>query len=374
MKAVAEYALAADSFAQCARLYPTDPRAKAALSDAVLLRLGLGEDAEAMKLASDFVRLYGASDRTMSATIMFAMAKHHEEQEEWDAAREILVKNQRLIESAPVDVRIQAHLTLARALLHGRTPDLAYPELAAARQLFGDGSTLDSQLAQSYPSDSENQLLRRSAKVRTANGDALVLLADRERERRLAPLRPPIYTGPRSVDALHRHLTTAASEWMQKRRAAIEEVERLYVAVLELQPVPPPKGVIAAAGAVGKMWADYADDLARLVPLDAYPRTRAAGAPTTTPTRAEAAAMVAEVRAPILERLAIPAMRKCVDLSVKYLYTDDRSAACEQWLVKNDPATHERSDLAPSPRRYRPVWIREEPRRSSTSTSTSTSR
>ncbi len=376
LRGVAEYALAADALTQCARSFPAEARGKTALSDALVLRLGLGEDVEAMRLAGEFVKIYGATDHTRAATVIFAAAAHQGEKARWREAGEILSRNQRLIDDAPIDIRLQARLLVGRAQLHGPTPDRGYAELQTALSMYGNGGALGDMIAIAYPTEDEGQRMRRIGKSLNAVGDALVLLADRDREKSLASQRPPVYAGARTVDALHHHLTTAVPEWMKRRRAAIEERERQYTSVLEMRPVPPPKAVIAAAGAVGKMWADYADDLARLVPLDVYPVTRVAGTPATTPTRAEARAALDEVRGPILQRQALPAMRKCVSLSVKYQYTDERSQGCEAWLTKNDPETRPRSELAPQPRAYGGLWTRDEPSTStptSTSTSTSTS-
>jgi len=363
LRAVAEYERAAEFLAQCAKLYPADARAKPALSDAIILRLGLQQDAEAVKLASEYVKLYGQTDRPMSATIAIAIALHYIENEEWAKARDILTQSHSLLESAPIDLRIQAHLAMARGMLHGPAPEQAYVELTAARQMFGDGGAVEAQIDKAYPGEGDGQHMRRLAKTLTAAGDAMVLLADRDRIARLATLRPPVFAGPKTLVAINQHLSTKATEWMLKRRTAIEEIERQYVAVLDLRPMPPPKAVIASAAAVGKMWADYADDLSRMVPLEAYPTRRTTQTPPTMPTRAEAKAALDQLRNPILQRLAIPALKKCVDLSAKYQYTDDQSRSCDQWLVKNDPSVREISDLAPTPRPPRPEWQRDEPKR-----------
>ena len=314
-------------------------------------------------MAGDDVKFCGQADRSMSATIAVAITLHYIENEEWAKARDILTQSHSLLDSAPIDLRIQARLAMARGMLHGPAPEQAYVELTAVRQMFGDGSAVEAQIEKAYPAEGDGQHMRRLAKTLTAAGDAMVMLADRNRIARLAPLRPPVFAGPKTVVAINQHLSTKAAEWMVKRRTAIEEIERQYVAVLELRPVPPPKAVIASAAAVGKMWADYADDLSRMVPLDAYPTRRTAQTPPTLPTRAEAKAALDEIRNPILQRMAIPALKKCVDLSVKYQYTDDQSRSCEQLLVKNDPSIRELSDLAPTPRTYRPEWLRDEPKR-----------
>ena len=48
--------------------------------------------------------------------------------------------------------------------------------------------------------------------------------------------------------------------WVQKKRAAIEEVDSEYQKITELQPVPPPRWVIAAGSRAGLMWGNFVDD------------------------------------------------------------------------------------------------------------------
>jgi hypothetical protein len=363
LRDVAEYATAAEALTECARRFPRDPRAKAALADAVRLRLGLGDEAEAVRLAGEYVKVYAVTERAMAATVVYAIAAHHLEKEHWDAATDVIAKNQRLLEEAPIDIRTLALVAKGRALAHGAKPEAGYAVLAAAVKQHGDGSSLDAQIASAWPGDDERIRDRRLAKVLTAVGDAMVLLADHAREQRIAELRPPVFAGPRTLAAMREHVTSKVTPWMVRRRTAIEELEASYRAVLDMKPVPPPKATIAAAGAVAMMWADLADDLGRVLPLDVLPPGRTRGPSTTMPTRAEAKAVIEEVQRPIRERQVIPALRMCMNLSAKYLYTDERSQACEAWLVKNDPErSHARSEIAPVVRRYGGEWVRDAPR------------
>ena len=44
---------------------------------------------------------------------------------------------------------------------------------------------------------------------------------------------------------------------MKKKRPAIEETEKEYIKILDLQPTPPPNWVIAAGSRVGQMWGKF---------------------------------------------------------------------------------------------------------------------
>ena len=70
----------------------------------------------------------------------------------------------------------------------------------------------------------------------------------------------PVYKGPGTKDDIKKYTDKTLMPWVQKKRAAIEEVDTEYQKVTELQPVPPPRWVIAAASRAGLMWGNFVDD------------------------------------------------------------------------------------------------------------------
>src|SRR5205814_9679202 len=97
--------------------------------------------------------------------------------------------------------------------------------------------------------------------------------------------------------------------------------------------------VIAGGSRSGLMWGDFVDDF-RKAP---YPKDwdKKGFVPGTGDTLS-----YAEVRANYFDSLdqasepfkvnsAKPALKKCLDLSVKHQYFDDFSRSCEVWLAKN---------------------------------------
>ena len=137
-QAIAVYSRAADFFERYAKAvdYKGDDVDRA-LSDAVVLRLGLGQEKEALEAARTFEQKLGARRAERSAEISFALATHYTDREDWDSARAALGRSLRLIDAkAPYDVRVQAHALFGRALAAaGREADAAREYERAARAL-----------------------------------------------------------------------------------------------------------------------------------------------------------------------------------------------------------------------------------------------
>ena len=102
------------------------PEADKALSDAVILRLGLGQEDQAIDDARTFTKNYGGAKPAQTASIAFAVGAHYAEKEDWDKARGALTGSMGVIDKAAPDVQVQAHATLGRVLEglqgHGREP------------------------------------------------------------------------------------------------------------------------------------------------------------------------------------------------------------------------------------------------------------
>ena len=138
-QAIAVYDQAAEWFEKYQKNDPKAPNADQALSDAVILRLGLGQDNEAINDASTFTRSYGGKKPAQTASIAFAIGAHYADQEQWDKAKATLVGSMGTIDRAAPDVQVQAHATLARAYsnLKGESRG-AKTEYAKVRALLGE--------------------------------------------------------------------------------------------------------------------------------------------------------------------------------------------------------------------------------------------
>ena len=124
-QAIAVYDSAADWYDRFARGNARAEHADQALADAVVLRLGLGQEAAALDDARDFGKTYGGAKPVQSAGIAFAIGAHYAEKEEWEKARGALTASMGILDRAAPDVQLQAHATLGRCYARLNTEDRA---------------------------------------------------------------------------------------------------------------------------------------------------------------------------------------------------------------------------------------------------------
>lgn len=324
---VTEYEDAAAHFERFVTSSPSDGRAPRALSDAIVPRLGLGQREEATRDGELYVKLYAAKSPRESATVVVAIASEHARNDDWVRTRTSIQGSMTLIDKAPLDLRTTAHVLLARALAH--TPKGARAsssEYAAVRALWSDPQTATRTIEQAWSDESEHQRDRHLGKALVAVGEALFMAAEEHRLATVAHLSPPTFAGPKSEAAMKAHLDGRVAAWIAEKRAALAGAEREYLHVLAIAPVPPPEWVVASAAQVGLMWAAFADEIRLVVPLSAQRSGK-----QLTPL----GAAIEGVRRDVRRQHAAPALRKCLDLSVKFVFVSERSRACEAWLVAN---------------------------------------
>jgi hypothetical protein len=329
-QAIAVYDRAAEWFEGYARLDPKAPDADRALSDAVLLRLGLGQETEALKAAADFVSRYGATRPTLAGGIAFALGAHHAEKGDWEKARVALSgpATMAAVDRAPLDVQLQAHATLGRALSRLGPAHAAHAraEYARVRSLFADPASIERSIHSAYPTEDEGQQARRLGRAIAAVGEAIFFAAEERRASEVDVLRFPEYRGPGDVASVKAHIETKVKDWYLKKKAAIVRVEAEYAKVLDLKPKPPPRWIIAAGARSGLMWGDFVDDFRRSPIPKAWSGTPLEQVYTTT---------LDERSEPFKAERAKPALKKCLDLSVSQQYFDAFSRSCEVWLAKH---------------------------------------
>ncbi len=332
-QAIAAYEPAAEWFERFAEVDPKAEKADVALADAVLLRLGLGQEEMAIKDAQKFTKNYGASKPSQTASIAFAIGAHYAEKEEWDKARGALQGSMGVIDKAAPDIRVQAHATLARAFTKLKNAERnAKTEYGTVRSLWSNPAEAEAKIRAAYPTEDAAQQDKRLAKALNAVGEAIFYAAEDERRTVVDPVRFPEYKGTGVKAEVLKHIQTKVKEWYTKKKEAIAKVEPSYVKILELKPVPPPKWVIAAGSRSGLMWGDFVDDFRR-APIPAAWKTDA----ELRGTYYDALDAASE---PFKTNHAKPALKKCLDLSVKHQYFDEYSRNCEVWLGKNYKAEY----------------------------------
>jgi TolA-binding protein len=334
-QAIAVYDLAAEWYEKFARANPRAEHADQALADAVLLRLGLGQEQEAIKDALEFGKAYGAAKPTQSGGIAFAIGAHYAEKEEWEKARAALTTSMSLIDRAPPDVQLQAHATLGRALGKLGNGPLARAAYAKVKHLWSDPAAAEAKIRAAYPTEDDAQRARRLGKAIASVGEAIFFAAEERRVADVDSLKFPEYRGPGDKASVKAHVDTKVRDWYLKKMAAIQRVEPEYAKVLDLKPMPPPKWVIAAGSRSGLMWGDFVDDFRRSPIPKAWRGTELEQVYTGEIDR---------VSEPYKRERARPALEKCLKLSTTYQYFDGFSRSCEVWLARNYKAEYHVTD------------------------------
>jgi len=329
-QAIAVYDAAAEWFERYAKetSYKGES-ADQALGDAAVLRLGLGQDDEAIADANNFNRYYGARKPAQAAQIAFAVAAHYGEKKEWDSVVKRLGGGMGIIDKqATLDVRVQAHALLARAYMNTKRAPNAAGEYGKVVATWQDSAKAVAQI-KGIEGESEEAKTRRLGRALESVGEALFFFAE-EKKNKVDAVKFPEYKGKNDKKTVLEHINVKVKDWIGKKRPLIEAASAEYKKIVDLQPAPPPRWVIAAGSQVGSMWGQFVKEF-RAAPIpdfmkkDYELRTAYYGAldDASEPQKGTAKG----------------AFETCLGYSVKYQYFDDYSRKCEVWLAetyKND--------------------------------------
>jgi TolA-binding protein len=350
-QAIAVYDLAAEFYERFASESSKADGAPMALSDAVVLRLGLGESAQALADARTFSRLYGKRQPQQAAQIAFAIGAHHVERGAWRKADKALYGALKQIEThATPDIRVQAHALLGR--IYDNTE-----QRAKADRFYGKARAAATKLAELRKGietldEPPRQLERRYGKMVTAVGEALHYFARKQRDKADA-LRFPEYKGAGTEADINRFVKSKVLTWLGKKKPAIEAATAAYMKIVKLNDDdPPPKWAIAAGAAIGNMWGGLVDDFIEAP----YPKKwdQSGYVPGIQPPLlwAELKAIyvgeLAKKVAPYKE-VAKNAYTQCLKFGLQYQHFDRRVRSCEEWLSKHHPDEFQLVDELASP-------------------------
>lgn len=370
-QAIAVYEKAADWYEKFAREKPKrtakeslefwNEKADEALSDAVVLRLGLGHDTKALENAKLFKRYFGRRKPVKNAQISFAIASYYVEQEKWNDARNQLRRSMRLIDRhAAYDVQVQAHAMLARIYVKLNRDRNAVREYRKVQNLWKNPKKAQAKVFEDAKDEPESARIRRLGKALTAVGEAMFFFAEQKREKTVDPIEFPEYKSANykptkkklenmssyefqeemkkrkeQSEKVKKHINTKVKDWVEKKKKAIEEADKEYLKILKLEPTPPPRWVIAAGAAVGTMWAEFVKDFRR-APIPAWMKE-------DDELRGVYYQNLDASSEPIKQR-AKAAFKTCLGLSVKHQYFDKYSRTCEEWLAENYKAEFHKVD------------------------------
>jgi tetratricopeptide (TPR) repeat protein len=296
-----------------------------ALSDAVVLRLGLGQEDQGIDDSNNFNKYFGARKPAQTAQIAYAIAAHYGEKKDWNNVEKRLGGSMKMIDGkATLDIVAQAHALLARADIKLGKETLAVREYKAVVGLWADPNAAVAKI-QGIPGEDEGSKQRRLGRALEAVGEAMFYFADKEKAK-VDKLKFPEYRGNNSKEDVLKHIGTKVKDWIVKKRPLIEKASGEYKKIVDLQPVPPPRWVIAAGSRVGEMWGGFVKEF-RAAPIpDAFRRD--------VEIRQTYYASLDEASEPQKQQ-AKSAFEICLGYSVKYQYFDEFSRTCEEWLAQN---------------------------------------
>jgi tetratricopeptide (TPR) repeat protein len=332
-QAIAVYDEAAMWYERFAKDSPRMDKAAEALQDATILRLGLGQEDQAMRDAELFEKTYGGQKPALASQIAFAVGAHDIEKEDFVEGEKRLSAAMGAIDrSASVDVQIQAHALLGRALLKTGGASGAAAEFAKVRATFKDGKAVIEKLrAGTETGDAD----RRIGKVLTAVGEAEYFFAEQKRKE-VDRIRFPEYKGSGERQDVLNHVHGKVADWIKKKRPAIEEAEKAYLHVLNLPVAPPPNWSIASGARVGQMWGKFvAEFRAAPIPKEWKQHGMSPYGGLTWEEILAAYLEAIDVASEPFKLRAKAAFQTCLDYSVKFQYSDENARSCEVWLAKN---------------------------------------
>ena len=334
-QAIAVYDEAAAWYEKYAGANPKAEKAPEALQDSVVLRLGLGQEDQAIKDSESFNKNFGSSKPAQTAGIAFAIGAHYIEKEDWSEARKRLTSAMSLIDrNATVDVQIQAHAMLGRVFVKLNSNAGAVTEYNKVRGLWKDPAGVVKKIQEGGDE-------KRIFKALTAVGEALFFFAEQQRKD-VDKIKFPEYKGSGTREDVMKHVNTKVVDWVKKKRPAIEEAAKEYLKVVNLQPAPPPRWVIAAGSRVGQMWGKFvAEFRAAPIPKEWKGHGVVPGTDGLTYDELRGAYYEGLDGASEPQKLSAKgAYKTCLDYSVKFQYFDDYSRKCEEWLSKNYTAEY----------------------------------
>lgn len=296
-----------------------------AMSDAVLLRLGLGDEEKAIADAKAFNRYYGGRKPEQAAQIAFAVAAHYGENKDWNEVQRNLSRSMRFIDQkATLDVRAQAHSLLGRAYVQLKRGGPARTEYTKVAGLWKDPQGAAAEI-QSLPGEDEASKTRKLGRTLEAVGEALFYFAE-EKKAKVDKVAFPVYKGPGTKDAVLNHIKVKVKAWIEKKKPLIDDATAEYKKIVDLVPVPPPRWVIAAGSQVGQMWGQFVKEF-RAAPIPDFIKK-------DYELRTAYYGSLDDASEP-QKRVAKSAYEVCLGYSVKYQYFDEFSRRCEEWLAEN---------------------------------------
>lgn len=254
-------------------------------------------------------------------------------------------------ERGAIDERLAAHALSGR--LHARANAIAAAEseFRLVRDLWAAPGTATSI---GGAGESEDVKMGRVARALDAVGAALFFLADQSRKQNVDTLKFPAFKAAASRapskrlqdmsqpeveqemerrrkenETIKRFIDTDVKQWVDRKRAAIEATDRAYKTVVELQPVPPPRWVVASAARVGQMWDGFVADFQR-APLPGWMASE--------PELIETFKSTLEGASEPIRARARAAFSLCQSFAARFQIRDAYASTCDVWMTAHPAA------------------------------------
>jgi tetratricopeptide (TPR) repeat protein len=334
-QSIAEFAEAAEIIETAVRRFAKSEEAPAALREAITMRIGLGELDRANEDLALYSKNYGAKQVAEIPSLVTKVATAFQRYGRLKDARGLFEKWMPTVDKqGNLHDKILAHALLGRIHVQEGTVPKASAEFEIVRAAWARPAEMMKEIEKLGSTDQEQ--LRRLGAVLTAIGEALFFFAEQKRAE-FEAIRFPEYTGAGDRESVLRFMSTKVVEWSKKKTQAIESADLEYQKIIQIEPAPPPRWVIAAAGRVGFMWSSFVGDFQR-APTPKEWNSNAV-VPGSTITYGELRKLyrqsLSSLSEPLMER-SKQAFRVCVDYSRKFQSFDDHAQACISWLEKND--------------------------------------
>ncbi|MEO7096322.1 MAG: tetratricopeptide repeat protein [Polyangiales bacterium] len=330
----------------------TEEQRASALSNAVILRLGLGMEEEAIRDSETFEKRFGTKRKDQARQIFLAIGEHYVEKEEWKKGADRLDKFIKQFEKdARLDERLHARALAGRAYYNLK-------QNGPAEKLFGeirgDWKASRDKLRETIEKDAKDNptLSKIRQNAYSAVAEAYLFFADKEAVKAEA-VKFEAYKGNGETENYNKYFKDKFAPYLKKRLEANEPAYAAYVRVFCLgEGTTPDKGctrewkdvgeafaskfVVEAASKAGDLYADTYDK-ARSAPLSNdlldQPSDSKEVKKQKEATRFLYYSVFDRTAEPI-KQPARTAFMECLFISTQAKFFDDYSERCEKWLAK----------------------------------------
>jgi hypothetical protein len=338
------------SLKDVAKEYTEEQRA-AALSNAVVLRLGLGQEDQAIKDSETFDKRFGAKRKEQARQIFLAIGEHYVENGEWKKGFDRLERFIKAYPDARLDEKLRTRALAGRAARNLKQNGVSDRYFGEIRE--GWSKNRDKQhdeIENAAKANPNNSKIRQNAY--SAVAEAYLHFADKEYDKANAVKFEP-YKGGGDDASWTKYFTDKFGPYVKKRIEANEPAFRAYQRVFcmgeevtsekgctrewkDIGEVFASKFVVEAASKAGDLYADTYDK-ARNAPLG----NALTELPSDSKSIKEQKAALRSLFFRKLDQVAEPiktpartAFKECLEVSTQAKFFDEYSERCEKWLAK----------------------------------------